>query len=118
LSFCTFTFWRVEMLTTAGCNWAVRSAKLAGAPARGAMADIFWASFCATCAPAGNPKRARMWRHPAAGRWSIHKHIARGSVLFLMSAHAAPAGAQGARAIQQVNWRMGVRFRPNLTFLP
>jgi hypothetical protein len=29
------TFWRVEMLTTAGCNWLVRSAKLDGAP-RGA----------------------------------------------------------------------------------
>ena len=47
---CTVTFWSVEMLTTAGWSLATMSAKLIGAPARGAAALIVPGSFCATCA--------------------------------------------------------------------
>ena len=42
---------RVEMLTTAGWSCSVRSAKLAGAPARGTTRSSFWATW----APAGWP---------------------------------------------------------------
>ena len=56
------TFWVVETLTTAGARRAVRSAKLIGAPGRGAVAAAigrsFWAGGAAAggvaiCAPAG-----------------------------------------------------------------
>ena len=40
----------VEMLTTAGWSFATMSAKLIGAPARGAAALIAPGSFCAVCA--------------------------------------------------------------------
>jgi hypothetical protein len=43
----------VEMLTTAGCKRAARSAKLSGAPARGTTGAIAPGAFCATCAPTG-----------------------------------------------------------------
>ena len=49
----TVTFCVVEMLTTAGCSRATMSAKLIGAPARGALAWIAPGSFCAACASAG-----------------------------------------------------------------
>ena len=49
---------RVEILTTAGASCSVKSAKLAGAPARGTTASICCASFCATWAPAGYPVRS------------------------------------------------------------
>ncbi len=44
---CTGTRCLVEMLTTAGCSLATRSAKDIGAPARGASADVP-GPFCAT----------------------------------------------------------------------
>jgi hypothetical protein len=41
------------MLTTAGCSLATMSAKLIGAPALGAAAEIAPGSFCAVCARRG-----------------------------------------------------------------
>ena len=52
--FCwTVTFCVVEILTTAGCSFATMSAKLIGAPARGAAAEMAPGSFWATCADDG-----------------------------------------------------------------
>ena len=64
--FCTSTRWRVAILTTAGWSCAVRSAKLAGAPATGTTRSITAPSFCATCAPSGEPVISEMAAPPTS----------------------------------------------------